>query len=186
MTVLVLGLIIFFAPHTFTMFRGARASLVDRLGEGPYKGLYSVIALVGLVVLIMGYADAPKIGIWAPPLWMQHVTMLLMLPVFVLAAAANMPGHIKAKVKNPLLMATKTWALAHLFINGDVASLLLFGAFLSFGVVDLIAVKRTGRSSVVAEPKAIYDVVAVVAGLAIYALIVFWAHVYIAGVPLVL
>ena len=168
------------------MFRGARAGLVDKLGAGRYKGLYSVISLIGLVVLVIGYANAPRIGIWVPPLWMQHLTMLLMLPVFTLAVAANVPGHIKAKVKNPLLMATKTWALAHLLINGDVASMLLFGAFLTFGVVDLIAVKRTGRSSVVAEPKAIFDVVAVVVGLGIYALIVLWAHVYIAGVPLVL
>jgi uncharacterized membrane protein len=96
------------------------------------------------------------------------------------------PGYIKARVKNPMLMALKTWALAHLLSNGDLASILLFGAFLTFGVVDLIAVKRTGRSAVVADPKAVFDAVAVVAGLGIYALIVFWAHVYIAGVPLVL
>ena len=185
MAVLVLGLIVFFAPHLFSMFRGVRGRLVDRLGEGPYKGLYSVIVLIGLVLLVMGYADAPRIGIWMPPLWMQHLTMLLMLPVFILLVAANMPGHIKAKVKNPLLIATKTWALAHLLINGDLASILLFGMFLVFGVVDLIAVKRTGRSSVVTAPKAVYDVVAVLAGLGIYALIVFWAHIHIAGVPLV-
>ena len=186
MAVLVAGLIIFFAPHVFTMFRGARGRAMDKLGEGPYKGLYSVISLLGFALLVIGYADAPKIGIWAPPMWMQHMTMFLMLPVFILVIAAQLPGHIKAKVKNPLLMATKTWALAHLLINGDLASIALFSAFLIFGVVDLIAVKRTGRISVVAEPKAAYDVVAVVGGLGIYALIVFWAHVYIAGVPLVL
>ena len=185
MVLLVAGLFIFFAAHSFTLFRGARARAIDKLGEGPYKGLYSVVALVGLVLLVMGYADAPRIGVWVPPSWMRHVTMLLMLPVFILFVAANMPGHIKAKVKNPLLMATKTWATAHLLANGDRTSIVLFGAFLAFCVVDLIAVKRTGRSAVVAEPKVVYDVIAVVAGLSIYALIVFWAHVYIAGMPLV-
>ena len=76
MALLVTGLIIFFAAHTFTMFRGARANLIDKLGEGPYKGLYPVVSLIGFVVPIFGYANAPRIGIWAPPLWMQHVTMV--------------------------------------------------------------------------------------------------------------
>ena len=105
--------------------------------------------------------------------------------VELLLVSAYLPGHIKARVKNPMLMALKTWALAHLLVNGDLASMLLFGAFLAWGVVDLVAVKRSGRSSVVAEPLVAYDVVAVVIGLGIYALIVTRLHVYIAGVPIV-
>ncbi|MCZ6895411.1 MAG: NnrU family protein [Gammaproteobacteria bacterium] len=183
MTTLVAGLVIFFAVHTFTMFRGARDQLVAKLGPLPYRGLYSLISIAGFVLLVMGYADAPRIAVWAPPIWMRHVTMLLMLPVFILLPAMYLPGYIKARVKNPMLIAVKTWAFAHLLINGDLASILLFGSFLVFCVVDLIVVKRTGRSPVVAEPKAVYDVVAVVAGLGIYVLIAAWAHVYIAGVP---
>lgn len=185
MTLLVAGLAIFFAAHSFTMFRGARAQLVERLGALPYRGLFSLVSLAGFVLVVMGYGDAPRIPVWAPPPFMRHLTMLFMLPVFVLLVSAYLPGHIKARVKNPMLMALKTWALAHLLVNGDLASMLLFGAFLAWGVVDLVAVKRSGRSSVVAEPLVAYDVVAVVIGLGIYALIVTRLHVYIAGVPIV-
>jgi uncharacterized membrane protein len=183
MAVLVTGLIIFFAAHAFPMFRGPRDRLAARLGALPYRGLFSLVSLTGFVLLVMGYGDAPRVDLWAPPGWTRHVTMLLMLPVFIMLTAAYVPGHIKARLKNPMLLAVKTWALAHLVANGDLASVLLFGAFLVFGVIDLIAVKRTGRGSVVAEPSAVYDVVAVVAGLVIYVIILTWAHVYIAGVP---
>lgn len=181
MTLLIVGLAIFFAVHTFTMFRDARQRAVDRLGALPYRGLYSLISLGGFVLLVMGYGDAPKIALWAPPVWTRHVAMVLMIPVFVLLVAANVPGNIKARLGNPMLIAVKTWALAHLIANGDLASVILFGSFLAWSVVDLIAVKRSGRSSVVAEPKAAFDVVAVVVGLGIYALLLVWAHPWVSG-----
>ena len=108
MTTLVAGLVIFFAVHTFTMFRGAREQLVAKLGALPYRGLYSLISIAGFVLLVMGYADAPRIAVWAPPIWMRHITMLLMLPVFILLPAMYLPGYIKARVKNPMLIAVKT------------------------------------------------------------------------------
>jgi uncharacterized membrane protein len=123
--------------------------------------------------------------VWLPPVGLRHVTMLLMLPVFVLLAAAYVPGHIKAKVGNPMLMALKIWALAHLLVNGDVASMVLFSAFLAFGVVDLIAVKRSGRSAVVAAPRVLFDVLAVVVGLLIYGGFVMGLHRVVAGVPVI-
>ena len=184
MTMLVAGLAIFFAAHTFTMFRGARQSLLDRLGAMPYRGLYSLVALGGFILIVMGYGDATRIELWAPPAWMRHLTMLLMLPVFVMFAAAYLSGHIKARLKNPMLIALKTWAFAHLLVNGDLASVLLFGTFLAWAVIDLIAVKRSGRGSVVAEPRIAFDIAALVIGLGIYALIVAYAHIYLAGVPL--
>lgn len=182
---LVAGLALFFAAHTFSMFRDARARLVERLGALPYRGLYSLVSLAGFALIVHGYGQAPRIDVWLPPVALRHVTMLLMLPVFVLLAAAYVPGHIKARVGNPMLMALKTWALAHLLINGDLASLLLFGAFLAFGVVDLIAVKRTGRSSVVAEPRALFDVLAVVVGLVIYGAFIMGLHRALIGVPII-
>ena len=185
MTTLLAGLAVFFAVHSFTMFRHARAQMIERLGALPYRGVYSVLALAGFVLIVMGYGDAPRIEIWAPPLWLRYVAMLLLLPVFVLAAAANMPGHIKNRVGNPLLLATKTWAFAHLLVNGDLASMILFGSFLAWAVIDLIAVKRTERSAAVTAPRGLFDVVAVVVGLGIYAAILVWGHVYLSGVVLI-
>ncbi len=178
------GLALFFATHVFTMFRDARAALVARLGALPYRGLYSLLSLLGFVLIVHGYGHAPRIDVWLPPASLRHLTMLLMLPVFVLLVAAYVPGHIKAKVKNPMLMALKTWALAHLLVNGDLASMLLFSAFLTFGVVDLIAVKRSGRSAVVAEPRVLFDVLALVIGLGVYVGFVMGLHRALIGVPI--
>lgn len=185
MTLFVIGLILFFAAHSFSMLRARREALVLKLGAIPYRLLHSVISLAGFALIVIGYGDAPRIELWAPPAFMRHLTMLLMLPVFVFLSAAYMPGHIKARLGNPMLMALKTWALAHLLVNGDLASMLLFGSFLAWGVVDLIAVKRSGRSSVVARPRALYDLVAVALGLAIYVATVLWLHGALIGVPLV-
>lgn len=184
MALFILGLALFFSAHTFSMFRVQRGELVARLGALPYRGLYSVVSLAGFVMLVIGYGDAPRTAIWLPPAGLRHVTMLLMVPVFVLLVAAYVPGHIKARVGNPMLLALKTWAFAHLLVNGDLASMLLFGSFLAWSVADLIAVKRTGRSSVVADPRLVFDVVAVVAGLAFYVAFVLWLHGTLIGVPL--
>jgi uncharacterized membrane protein len=183
-TMLVSGLMIFFTAHVFTMFRGARQRAVDKLGVLAYRGVYSLVSIAGFVLIVKGYGDAARVDLWVPAAWMRQLTMLLMLPVFVLIAAAYMPGFIKAKVKNPMLIALKTWAFAHLLANGDIASVMLFGSFLVWAVVDLIAVKRTNRSAVVAHPRALFDGLAVIAGLAIYTLIVLFAHPYLAGVAL--
>lgn len=183
---LIAGLALFFAAHSFTMFRDARQALVDRLGPLAYRGLYSVVSLIGFVLIVRGYGHAPIVDVWVPPPALRHLTMLLMLPVFVLLAAAYLPGNIKARIRNPMLMALKTWALAHLLINGDLRSLLLFGAFLAWGVVDLIAVKRSGRSPVVARPRVVFDVVAVVVGLALYGGFVMGLHQQLIGVPILM
>ena len=186
MQTLVAGLVIFFAAHAFAMCRPQRDRLVARLGPLAYRGVFSLVSLAGFVLIVKGYAHAPVITVWTPPAWMRHVTMTLMLPVFVLFAAAYVPGHIKARVKNPMLMGLKTWATAHLLANGHLAAMLLFASFLVFGVVDLVAVKRSGRSPVVAAPRAVFDVIAVVAGLGVYALFVVWAHAHLIGRPLLL
>ena len=184
MTLLVIGLAAFFAAHSFTMLRSARERVVARLGLLPYRGLHALISLAGFVAIVIGYGDAPRIDLWAPPGWLRPVAMVLMLPAFVLLVSAYLPGNIKARVGNPMLIALKTWAFAHLLVNGDLAALLLFGSFLAWAVVDLIAVKRSGRSAVVEAPRAVYDAIAIAIGLIVYVLVVARWHVYLAGVAL--
>ncbi|MEX2482905.1 MAG: NnrU family protein [Gammaproteobacteria bacterium] len=184
MTLLMSGLVAFFAAHSFTMFREPRARLIERIGPLPYRGLHSLVSLAGFIAIVIGYGDAPRIDLWAPPVWLRPFAMMLMLPVFVLLAAAYLPCNIKARVRNPMLLAVKIWAFAHLLVNGDLASMLLFGSFLAWAVVDLIAVKRSGRSAVVAAPRELYDAVAITLGLVVYGLVLTRFHVYLAGVPL--
>lgn len=185
MTILIIGLIVFFASHAFTMARGNRALLIERLGEGPYKGLYSLVSLVGLGLIIWGfgsYRAGGYIPIWDPPRWTRDLAFVLMIPATILFAATYLPGEIKRRAKHPMLVALKIWALAHLLANGDVGSVLIFATFLVYGVVDRIAVKRRGEAAAIAPGWSRNDTVAVLVGLVAFAAIVLYLHPLIIGV----
>lgn len=116
----------------------------------------------------------------------RHLTLALMVPVFVLLVAAYLPtGHIRKRTRHPMILAVKLWAFAHLLANGDLASVLLFGGFLAWGVIDRISLKRRGDAggAAVASVAALSDAVALIAGLAIYVAFVLWLHPLLIGVP---
>lgn len=191
MALFILGAILFFSSHLLPAFAGPRAALRERLGDGPYRGLYSLVALAGVVLIVMGYADWRFAGspqLWDPPTFLRHLTLLLMLPVFPLLFAAYMPGRIKVAVKHPMILAVKVWAFAHLLANGDLASMVLFGLFLAWGVVDRISLKRreaAGLVRVSREGSARYDLIAVALGLVVYGLFVWKLHTWLIGVPVI-
>lgn len=192
MTLLVLGLIVFIGIHAVPMMTGLRDSLRARLGAGGYRILFTVASLAGFALLVYGYgaarADGPPI-LYDPPVWMRHVTLLLMLPVFVLLVASGAPaGRIKKAVKHPMVLAVKIWALAHLLANGDLASVLLFAAFLAWAVADRISLKRrpaTLDGIATGAPSAAGDIVSLVVGLGLYLAFVFYLHEWLIGVPVV-
>jgi uncharacterized membrane protein len=154
------------------------------LGENGYKVLFSLLSLAGFVLLVWGFAKAPVIQVWSPPPWTRWVAIVLMWPAFVFLVAAYVPGQIKAKLKHPFLVAIKTWALAHLIANGDLASMVLFGSFLAYAVYDRIALKRRaarGLVTVAATGPARNDVIAVVLGTALYLAFLIWLHPLLTG-----
>jgi uncharacterized membrane protein len=186
MTLLIVGIVVMLGIHLVPAFPDIRERLVERLGTNGYRIAFSIVSTLGLVVLIWGFARAPFIQIWSPPAWTRHIAMLLMIPAFILLVAAYVPGRIKAKVKNPFLDAISTWSLAHLIANGDLASMMLFGSFLAYAVFDRIALKRraaTGLVTVAETGPARNDVIAVVGGLALYAIFLVWLHPLLIGVP---
>lgn len=184
MAILIAGLAVFLGVHTFTMLRGPRAALIARLGEGPYKGLYSLVSAAGLALIVWGYGQTPKYIVYDAPVWGRHLNLLLMLVALLCLAAAYAPaGHIKAALKHPMLVAVKIWALGHLLANGDLASLLLFGTFLAWAVADRIALKRRGQTGAGGSPKLSGDLIAAAAGLIAYAAIAFWLHPVLFGAP---
>lgn len=186
MLYLILGLALFLGVHSVEIFSpGLRANAVARMGERPWKGLYALIAVVGFVLIVWGYGMARQnpILLYAPPVWMRHLSALIMLPVFPLLLAAYFPGRIETALKHPMLAAVKFWALAHLLANGMLADVLLFGSFLAWAVVDRISFKRrTVRPIPGAPPSKMNDVIAVVGGLALYVIFVLWLHVRLFGV----
>jgi uncharacterized membrane protein len=188
MLLLITGLLIFLGVHSISILAPAsRDRWAAALGANAWRGLYSVIALAGFVLLIYGYGQARQTAglLYMPPLWLRHVALVLMLPVFPLLFAAYLPGRIKQAVKHPMLVAVKAWALAHLLANGSVADVLLFGSFLAWAVVDRISLKRRGQRPVPgAAPSRWNDLVALAGGLAVYGLVLFWLHRVLIGMPL--
>jgi uncharacterized membrane protein len=186
MGIFIVGLVLFLGLHTVSIvaprWRNGQAA---KLGEGPWKGLYSGVAAIGLGLLIYGYGVARQspVVLYQPPNALRHLAPLLMVPVFPLLLAAYLPGRIKAMTKHPMLLATKLWATAHLLANGTLVDVLLFGAFLAWAVADRISMKRRPAGKVPGAPPGPHnDAIAVVAGLAIYVLFLFWVHRWLIGV----
>jgi uncharacterized membrane protein len=192
MALLVLGLFLFIGTHAFTMARASRGALVARLGEGPYKGLYSLVALAGVVLISIGYGQYRQDGsipVWDPPVFLRHLATLLVWFAFVFFVAAYLPGRIRSFAKgHPMLLGLKIWAAAHLIANGDLGSILLFGALLAYGVVARISAKRRDEVRDHAGPAARpsgwrNDVLALAIGTAAYVVFAFWLHPWLIGVP---
>lgn len=189
MSYLIVGLIIFLGIHSVAIFApGWRERVIAQVGERKWKGIYAVISLVGFVLLVYGYGQARQapVVLYAPPVWMRHVTALLLLPAFPFFFAAHLPGRIKAALKHPMLVAVTLWAFAHLLSNGTLADVLLFGGFLAWAVADRISLaNRPPQSTRGAPPGPANDAIAVVLGLGVYAAFVFWLHVVLIGVPVI-
>ncbi len=186
MAILLLGLALFFAVHSVSIVNEPwRNRAVAAMGEWPWKGVYSLVALVGFVLVVWGYGLARQdpVVLYLPPAWLRHLAMLLLVPVFPLLLAAYLPGRIQTATRHPMLVATKLWAVAHLLANGMLADLVLFGAFLAWAVVDRISMKRRTQRPVPHAPASrANDVIAVVAGLGLYVAFVLGLHAWLIGV----
>ena len=191
MTVLILGLVLFLGTHAFTILREPRAALIGRFGENRYKQLYTLLVVIGFVLMIYGYhlyRAEGMIPVWDPPIWTRHLAVLLNLFAFIsLAAMGPRPSHIQAAVKHPMLLAVKIWSTAHLIANGDLGSILLFGGFLAWAVAARISLKRRPDEPARKLPKPApagwrRDIVAVVAGTAVWFVFGKYLHPLVIGV----
>src|SRR5262249_24624927 len=145
LSVLILGLVVFIGAHIFVTYRDHRAALIARIGELPYKALFSLVSIVGVALIVWGFARYRATGwvdVWYPPAGMRHLTALLVLPAIVCITAAYFPGDINRKLKHPMLVGVKLWAFAHLLANGDLGSIILFGSILGWAVYDRISLKH--------------------------------------------
>lgn len=187
--ILIVGLAVFLATHVFVSFREARASVIERVGLSLYRTLFAIVSLVGLALIIWGYAQYRAhdlIQLWSPPAFMRHITIGLVFFAAIFIVAAFFPSHIKTRLKHPMLAGVKAWALAHLLSNGDLGSVLLFGTFLAWGVYARVAAKRRGDIGAAAKPAPdgwTNDIIVVVLGAAVFLALGFWFHPYVIGVP---
>ncbi len=188
MWLLILGLVLFLGIHSVRAFAPAtRENFIANRGEGAWKGLYSVLSILGFVVLIYGYGQArfDNVFFYSAPTWMTHVQLLLMLPAMILLAASQLPaGRIKKAVKNPQLIGVKIWAIGHLLVNGDLASILLFGGFLIWAVIVVISTKKRGQTFP-DQTSVMGDILSIVIGIGIWLAFAFWLHEWLIGVPVI-
>jgi uncharacterized membrane protein len=185
---LILGMAVFFAAHVFTTMRERRAALIARIGEGAYKGLYSLVSLLGLLLIAYGFglwraAGAPQL--WYPPVWTKHIALVLVPIAAILIVAAYVPSHLRTRLRHPMLTGVKLWALAHLLANGDLPGIVLFGGFLAYAVFDRIAVKERAAPVPPAPAGWQGDVIAVAGGLALFLFFGYVFHPYVVGVPVI-
>jgi uncharacterized membrane protein len=189
MLFLVVCLALFLLTHLLKVFAPQfRARMIAKIGEGPFKGLYSLVSLVtlGLVIYAFGQARQETGMLWYPPVWMSHIAVTLMLPAMICLIASLIPaGHIATKTKHPLILSVKIWALAHLLANGETSSILLFASFLAWGVVMRISLKRRERAGEkVIRPfvSGRYDLVAIVGGIVLWGAFILKLHEWLIGV----
>lgn len=188
MLLLILGLAIFFATHLLRVFApGFRQRMMDRLGPWGWKGVYSLVAIAGFAMFVVGYAEVRWQGplLWGPtPGWVRMAVALLMLPVLVVFFSAYVPGRIRASLRHPMVLATAAWAAAHLVVNGRLADLLLFGGFLGWSMVLLAASFSRPATSTVRPPALGWDAAAIATGaLAWWWLAFGGGHLLLFGMP---
>jgi len=191
MLMLIGGLALFFMVHLIPTLPKLRLRFVGSIGAGPYSGVFSLLSLLALVLMVWGYGTMQGLGrgnpeLWMPASWAKPATMLLMVPAMILLVAAYVPSRVRRVVRHPMLISVTLWALAHLLANGDLASVLLFASFLVYGIYDWISVNQRQALGPLgkAQGSLVGDVAALAGGLALYALMLFWGHQKLTGVPL--
>lgn len=188
MLILILGLVIFIGAHSVRIFAdGWRGRQIERLGVNGWKGLYSLISIVGFVLLVWGFGQArlQPVLLYTPPAWLRHLNALFTLVAFVLLMAAYVPrNHLKQKIGHPMLAAVKAWAFGHLLANGMLHDVVLFGTFLLWAIVNFAVSRRRDRAAgtTYAVGTPVGDVLTLVIGAAAWIVFAFWLHVRLIGV----
>ncbi len=191
MNTLLLGLLLFLGMHSARIFaEQGRLALQARIGATAFKGLYAVVSLLGFYLVLKGYGEArlDPVAVWAPPKGMRHLAVLLMLPAMVLLVAAYIPRNaLKNRLKHPMVLSVKVWALAHLSSNGNVADLVLFGSFLVWAVLCVRAARQRDRAAeneLIETPGPLRQRTLLTWGIGIAAWLVLLAggHTYLVGV----
>lgn len=188
MTVLIVGLILFLGAHSVRIVADDwRSARVAAMGEGAWKGLYSLVSIAGFALIVWGYglSRAAPVDLWHPPVWTRHAASLLTLLSFILIAAAYVPrSRIRALVGHPMVAGVKLWAFAHLLSNGRLADVVLFGAFLAWAVVDYASLRRRDRAAGATRGAGALanDLSSVVAGAVAWFVFALYLHVPLIGV----
>lgn len=184
MILMLAGLALFVAIHVFAAWR--KGAVPAPVGVLAYRAIHTLLAAAGVLMIAYGYGEWRAQGpaeLYDPPVGLRHLALLLMLLACIAAVSALVPSHIRTRLKCPFLVAIKIWALVHLMANGDAATVTLSLVILAWAVVLRIMAKRRGKPVPAAPSNWWGDIVAVIGGVVLYAVLAFWFHPYIVGVP---
>ena len=190
MLVLWAGLIIFIGGHAIPVYPSLKMRIKDIIGVAGYHIIFSIVSTLGLALIIYGYALARENPLAIDPLYtspkfLKPITLLLMIPVFILVIASCLPGKMTKKLKYPFFIAIKIWAIAHLLVNGNTADVILFISFLFWAVLGMIAAKKRENLNLdgtIVTYKVRNDIIAVACGLAFYVIFMIWLHELLIGI----
>lgn len=188
MTLLIAGLILFLGVHSVRIVADDwRTQKIAQLGEKKWKGLYTLVAIAGFALIVIGYDSArtAPVVLWEPPFWGRHLAILLNLFVLIFLTAAFVPrNRIKARLGHPMILSVKVWALAHLLANGTLADLLLFGSFLVWAVLDFRSSSKRDRAAEIvrAAGTTANTVLTVALGSVLWLVFLYWLHAWLIGV----
>jgi uncharacterized membrane protein len=195
MTWLILGLILFLGAHSVRVVADNwRAEKIAAWGDKAFKGVYTLVSILGFYLLVVGYGEArlQPLALWNPPIFTRHISMLLMLLSSILLIATYIPrNHFKMRLRHPMVLSVKVWALSHLLANGNLADLVLFGSFLIWAVLNFRSARARDRAQVensvaiedsLPKPNLYATLVALFGGMALWAVITFVLHAKVVGV----
>jgi len=182
MTLLFVGFILFLSAHLSPGVFGLRQTLINRLGENLFRGLYIATSVLGMVGIIVGKSTANYIGIYVPPLWAIPVVPVIILIAFILLAALLIPSNIRRFTRHPMLWGIALWSTGHLLANGDLASIVTFGGFGTYALISMWSLNARGAKKSTTRYSPVRDILVVVTGLCVSALAI-WLHPYLIGVP---
>ncbi len=184
MNFLVSGIVLFFAVHLIPGWGGLRRKLIDRIGDVRYKALYSIIAFIGLILIIYGKSTADFQSIWIPPAWASKITVVLMVLSCIFLVASGMKTNLTRFTRHPMLWGVTFWSIGHLSANGDLAAIVLFGSFGIFSLAAMFSANLRGAKKGQTEYPIIVDVIVLIVSLTLYVVFVV-LHPYLIGVAVI-
>ena len=188
MALMIIGLLLFLGPHSIRIFANDwRTRQIEKRGENLWKGIYSILSIIGFIMIVHGYSEARlnPVIVWLPPEWLKYTAAILLFPTFILLLAAYVPGtRIKAKSGHPMAASVKLWGLAHLLANGNLADIFLFGSFMIWAIFDYRASRRRDKRAGVSYPAAgaSRDIIVIVVGSIAWIAFAFYLHEWLFGV----
>lgn len=184
MEILILGLLVFYTVHLLPSFVGLHQRLITYLGQNRYTGLFALVSLIGVALVVYGFSQIEAEPVWYPPPWAHSVVVVAMGVTFYLFVAAEMPCNLKRFIRHPMLLGVVIWSTSHLWVNGDMASAVLFGSLLVFALFAMVSANLRGATRQTEHYPASNEVKVLLVSVVAYTVFSMLIHPYLIGVAI--